>query len=272
MNFNQTIKHLFAVVLGVAALTACDEIKENDRFIAVDSVTPQRAVLIEDFTGQNCVNCPAAHSTIEKLVEQYGDVVIPVSIHAGGFGVSVETSRLPSYIGLMQPEGDAMNDRYGIKEWPKGVVNGRGATNPDEWASAVREELAKPADVAIELHASYDAGSNTINVESTLMPTAGFSARYNVWVVESGIVAFQRDITRGRIPDYVHNNVYRASLTDLDGEAFSFQANIHSTATHSIEVRNTDKEVWNVDNLSIVAFLRDDSGVLQAAVADVQKL
>ncbi len=267
---NYRITKIIAAVVCAAALTACDDIKEDDRYIAVEGVNPVRAVLIEDFTGQNCVNCPAAHATIEKMVEQYGDKVIPVSIHAGGFGVGVETSRLPSYIGLMQPEGNAMNDKYGIKEWPKGVINGHGgAKNVDEWAATVRDELAKPSSVAIELQASYNAETNSIEVETTFMPASSFTARLNLWVTESGIVAFQRDIDKGRIPDYVHNHVYRASITGLDGEAITLQSNIHSSAKHSIAVRNTDKEVWNVANLSVVAFLSDESGVLQATSTKV---
>lgn len=264
------IKTLIIATAAIAPVVCgCDDIKEDDRYLVVEGVTPVRAVLIEDFTGQNCVNCPTAHATIEKLVEQYGATVIPVSIHAGGFGVSVSTSRLPSYVGLMQPEGNTLNDKYGIKEWPKGVVNGRRATNPDEWAAEVRTELAKESPLSIVLEASYNAADNTVEVNTTMMPAATLSGRLNVWVVENGIVAFQRDITAGRIPDYVHNHVYRASLTGTDGEPVSLQQGIHSTATHSIAVRNSDTEVWNPANLSIVAFVSDNSGVLQAASANV---
>lgn len=268
------MKHLFrnllGAVLAASVLTACDEIKEDDRYIAVEGVTPVRSVLIEDFTGQNCVNCPASHAVIEKLVEQYGDKVIPVSIHAGGFGVSVESSRLPSYVGLMQPEGNTLNDRYGINEWPKGVINGRGgAKNPDEWAAAVRDEIAKDSPLAIEVEARYNAESNSIEIETSVIPHSDLNAKLKIWVTESNIVAFQRDINLGRIPDYVHNHVYRASVTALDGDPVSLRSNYHSTLNHSIAVRDNDKEKWDVNSLSIVAFIADESGVLQAASTKV---
>ena len=59
-------------------------------------------------------------------------------------------------------------------------------------------------------------------------------------------------------------------ITGTDGEAVNLQQGIHSTATHSIAVRNSDTEVWNPANLSIVAFVSDNSGVLQAASTDVK--
>ncbi len=43
-----------------------------------------RAVLIEDFTGQKCVNCPNGTTLINDIVETYGeDNVIAVGIHSG---------------------------------------------------------------------------------------------------------------------------------------------------------------------------------------------
>ena len=50
-----------AAVLAAAALTSCDNVPEADRFIKLPPIEADRAVLIEDFTGQYCLNCPIAH-------------------------------------------------------------------------------------------------------------------------------------------------------------------------------------------------------------------
>ena len=47
-------------VAALALFTACDNIPEDDRLIYIKPAAVSRAVLIEDFTGQACVNCPAA--------------------------------------------------------------------------------------------------------------------------------------------------------------------------------------------------------------------
>ena len=247
-------------------LISCNDIAEDDRLIATEGVAVERAVLIEDFTGQDCVNCPAAHNVIEKLLAQYGDAVIPVSIHAGDFGISVDNKR---YTGLMTPEGDVYNDAWNIDEWPKGVVNrsSAGAVNPDEWADAVRKAVEQTSPLDIELTAESDGA--TIDIQVTLEPKSDVNGYLQVWILEDGIVARQRDLNQGLIKDYVHNHVYRASVNGIGGEAVSLKGMIHKDFTYSMEVRNTETEKWVADNLSVVAFVYNDGGVSQATKTNV---
>lgn len=65
--------------------------------------------------------------------------------------------------------------------------------------------------------------------------------------------------------DYVHNNVFRAQVFDgLYGQSFSFDANESKKIDGSIATRWTEKEHWEINNLSVVAIVSDKSGVLQA--------
>lgn len=259
------MKNILLSILCAGLLSACSGINEQERYIETESVLPVRAVLIEDFTGQNCVNCPQAHATIERLIEQYGDAVIPVSIHAGQFGIPVDNKR---YTGLMQPEGDTYNDAWGIIEWPKGVVDRRGgAANHDEWSKLVRDELSIPAPVAIDAEASLS--DDIINISLEFRPTADIEGMLQVWIIESGIIARQEDIDRGRINDYVHNNVYRASVNGIGGQSIRLSDNIHSTVELSIPLRTEPTETWVPENLKVVAFIYNGDGVLQAASTPV---
>lgn len=258
------MKRIFLPVIAAVALASCSDISEDERFIPIDSVSAQRAVLLEEFTGQNCPNCPKAHKEIETLLAQYGDALIPVSIHAGDFGISC-TARRP---GLMQPEGDTFNDRYGIDEWPKGVVNGRGgAGNYDEWSDAIRTEASRETSLAIELTADIPAATpGIIDISCKMKPSADLTGTLYIWITEDHIIARQLDRELGTIDDYEHNHVYRASATAIEGDPVSLKSHIHTTADYSIEVRDTDKEQWNPANLSVVAFVREpDGSVAQAA-------
>ena len=60
-------------IIGVLALLAvsCSHISEDERLIYVKPAQAARCILIEDFTGQRCVNCPAATAEISKLQQQY---------------------------------------------------------------------------------------------------------------------------------------------------------------------------------------------------------
>ena len=79
MHLKPTLILLAALVLG-----ACNNIAPEDRFIEVASATVKRKVLVEEFTGQRCLNCPEAANELARLQAQYGgDTLIVVAIHGG---------------------------------------------------------------------------------------------------------------------------------------------------------------------------------------------
>lgn len=256
----------FAIPGALLALASCNDISEDERFIPVDPVQPARVVLIEDFTGQNCVNCPDAHAVIEKLEKQYPGAIVAVSIHAGDFGIGKElTSFDDNFIGLKTEEGQKYNDKWGIKAWPAGVVNRRGgAVEHDKWSTIVDEELKREADVAIDLAASLD--NTDIKIDVTLKPQADIEGYLQVWIIESGIVARQRT-SHGRDNNYVHNNVFRAAVNGLDGVKVILTSGMHQSESYSIPLRYNEQERWVPENLSVVAFVADGNGVHQAAIA-----
>lgn len=273
MNKISIIALTSAAALSIAA---CSDISTNDRYIEMDEILPQRTIIIEDFTGQNCTNCPEAHEVLEKISEQYPDNVIPVSIHAGEFALAVEDGEYPDYIYLKQPEGDVYNAMWSINAWPKGVVNRRGgAVDSDKWAALARQELVRLAPATISVSATYDADTENISINTAVEASSDVKAKLQLWILESGIVAEQigKD---GAIDGYVHNNVFRAAVNGTWGEDVSIAADSEALYTHSIARRHViveDKylvEDWNVGNLTVVAFLYDGSGVLQAARCDVK--
>ncbi len=202
------IKNTYLSALCGLLLCSCGNIAEDDRYIAVEPVKVERTVLLEDFTGQNCVNCPAAHRTIEALEAQYGAHLVAVSIHAGHFGIAATNKR---YTGLMQEEGQEYNDRYGIEEYPSGVVDGKTPVlGPDLWATAVMDDISRTTPLSISLEAGLDAAGENILIDYRLHTTQALTGNLVVWIIESGIVARQEDINEGRINDYVHNNPNRA--------------------------------------------------------------
>ena len=72
------------MILAGLVLSSCDNVPVDERLTYVEPPEVGRAVLIEDYTGQYCVNCPRATEEIERLVKEYGDsTVIAVAIHSG---------------------------------------------------------------------------------------------------------------------------------------------------------------------------------------------
>lgn len=87
------MKSFYIVLLAVVALlTGCDSVGSDERLIEVPAATVQRNVLIEDFTGQRCIFCPAASETIAEQQKLYGaDKLIAVAFHAGPLAVKSGT-------------------------------------------------------------------------------------------------------------------------------------------------------------------------------------
>ncbi len=260
-------KILFTVFSLGLIFSACNTIAEDDRYIEVEATKVERNVLLEDFTGQNCVNCPAAHRTIEALEEQYGDNLIAVSIHAGHFGIPATNKR---YTGLMQDEGQTYSDRYGIEEYPQGVIDGKlPPLNADQWATAVYDDISTATPLTIDVKATLDSETKVIDITCTLASSESLTGNLVVWMIESGIIARQEDITEGRINDYVHNNVFRACVNGIDGSPVTVTSAGNETKAYSIPLKETDTETWNPQNLAIVAFLSNGNGVIQAAKTNV---
>lgn len=64
----RNINHYILSAFAALALYSCaDDVSESDRYIYVGPVEVKRAVLIEDFTGQNCTFCPLATNEINTL-------------------------------------------------------------------------------------------------------------------------------------------------------------------------------------------------------------
>lgn len=253
-------------LLILVLLTACSDITEEERLIYTPPVGVTRAVLIEDFTGQRCLNCPTAHETIEKLQQQYGaDKVIAVSIHGGALAVN----NTETIIGLRTTLGDNYNKLWNIESWPSGIINrNSGILTNDQWAAKVYEEIQRPVEMQLEVSPEYDDSKNILSVHVTGTPWKEFHGHLQVWLVEDSIVAPQQMPDGKMNREYIHNNVLRESISNWTGDNIT-DGNGHEIVLKSMEpfTRNYKISVNDAyrhsDHLAIVAFAYDENGVWQ---------
>lgn len=239
-------------------LTACNDISEDDRFTYVKPADVNRAVLLEDYTGQLCVNCPTATQEIERIVETYGDdAVIAVAIHSGpngfeGFGDN---------IGLMTDTGNEYFNHWGISSQPAGIVNrSTGVMNYTDWATGVYSEISKNASLSMSINNAYDNDSRKLAIEVVSLGTNGSTkGKLQVWLVEDNIIAYQIMPDGTDNMNYVHNHVFRAAVNGTWGEDISLGEGESVVNTCSYVIP-TD---WKAENVSVVAFVYNDSGVQQ---------
>lgn len=243
-------------------MCACENIDESERYIQMEAIETKRNVLLEDFTGQNCPNCPKAHETAEILKEQFGDALITVSIHAGPFAWAEGTKSFPTF---KTTEGDTYASAWDISEYPSGVINRTsGKLSYSDWATHVRNELQKDAAADIQTEATLNEDKTQLSITTAIKPQANIDGKLQVWITESGIISRQKNGS-SYIKEYEHNHVYRASVNGVGGEDISLKSNVFKTLAHTFDI----KEGWNADNLSVVTFIYNNSGVVQVTECKV---
>jgi len=260
------IRNMLFTALAVAAMVSCSNIDEEDRLIYVKPAEATRNILIEDFTGQRCVNCPNATEEIAKYQKAYGeDTVIAVAIHSGPFGHQngVESSsRYP----LCTETGDAYF-KYWTGSWftaqPCVIVNRNGnklALPP--YGESIISALAQTTPVTLNLNAAFNRDSTEVAVAVDAITSENVNAKLQVWVLEDSITGTQYMPDGNRNAQYIHNHVFRTSVTaDIYGDEF----NITEGANPKAEYKFTIDTKWKARHLSVVAFVYNDvEGVIQA--------
>lgn len=261
------IKNLFLGVATAAmamAAASCSNIDEGDRLIYVKPAEVGRAILIEDFTGQRCINCPTGTEIINGIIDTYGeDNVIAVGIHSGPLGFAGNSKT----VGLMTDTGNEYYthwDKENKMGQPWVVFNRK--TSPDShynnWAAMVGTIISEKANLSVKIANAYDAATRTL---TTTVEADGVNGTVNgklqVWIVEDGVKALQMMPDGKSNKEYIHNHVFRAAVNGTWGEDVTVKEGETTTKQYSYKL----PEAWNADNIAVVAFVYNDSGVENVA-------
>src|ERR1700719_2334024 len=91
----KNIQFIFAALFATVLMSRCDYVTPSKQGAAVgpvgticDSIsdsTTVKQVLIEDYTGHTCGNCPYAAYKLDTMITQNGKLIVPIAVHAGQF-------------------------------------------------------------------------------------------------------------------------------------------------------------------------------------------
>ncbi len=263
---------LWAMLIGLFLFSACDKIEEPyKKEVEAGNGTP---VLLEEFTGHKCVNCPTAHLLAEELMENNNGKVFVISIHAGYY--ASPSTELPE--DFQTTVGDDLNENYNISSNPMGLVNRVGeAIFTSDWASKVAEQMAEEPKFSLELLHSYDADSRKINLALDIKSLKSISGdyRYTVYITESHIIAPQlnNDHDIGEVPlieEYEHNHVLRGSMNGTWGSEL-FSGSTNSGETFQKELTFTLPIEWVDSNCHLVGFIsnKETKQIVMVSQVDV---
>lgn len=263
------LKNIF---LGVATATmamaaaSCSNIDEGDRLIYVKPAEVGRAVLIEDLTGQRCINCPTGTDIITGIIKTYGeDNVIAVGIHCGPLGFAGNSKR----VGLKTDTGDKYYTHWANGTnlgQPSAIFNRKKGKGPidnlNNWAAEVGLIISEKANLSVNIANAYDAKTRKLTTKVGAFGVNGtVSGKLQVWIVEDGIKAMQLMPDGSANQEYIHNHVFRAAVNGTWGEDIT----VKEGETTSNDYSYVLPETWNADNISVVAFVYNDNGVENVA-------
>lgn len=225
-------------------LTGCDQVDQGlvvtnvqeiplntDTVFVLDSViVNQKQVLLEDFTGHKCVNCPEAGLEAHEWAEEYDHKLIIYAVHAGYQAFPDQTGEYT--YDFTNPTGDEIFNYFNQPFNPTATVN-RVEYNGQkillfvtgDWAAAVETEMAKPNVLDMKLENKYFPNSNSvqINVSSTVKSALEGKYKIVVMIAEDLIIKPQKNNNEeiGPVPDWLdfhHRNVLRDAVTSTFGQ------------------------------------------------------
>jgi hypothetical protein len=221
-----------------------------------------RKVLLEDYTGHLCVNCPTATQTAHTLEAAYEGKLIILSVHAGNLAVP---SNPPFTANYTSPAGEEWYNTFGIYANPLGLINrkpfhGNLIVSADLWAEAVDSLIDKTPDALITINNSFNSSSKTLTtIVSTKFKTLLSGAfSLNVCITEDSLISDQKnsDTLAGTVPiiyNYVFMDVLRGSINGNMGEALT--ASIDTTQIYSKTYVYSFPAAWVTNHCSVVSFV-----------------
>ncbi|MCR9154956.1 MAG: Omp28 family outer membrane lipoprotein [Bacteroidetes bacterium] len=258
--------------LLAVAFWSCDTIPE-DEYLLIDDSTPTyqgtgHRILLEEFTGVKCNNCPAASLEAKRLQSIFGkENVIIIGIHAGNLATTDE--KHPKAFNT--PEGTELFNFFQLFGVPVGFVNrldydeGTIIKAEGDWRNIIPSELERLPVAEINLiEDSYNAGTRELTVNGLIevLDTAdGIPANTNIaiYLTENNIISPQTMGDKSVNENYEHNHVLRGSFTgtygesvDLSGGSANFSESISLPQDAVKENCEVVAFIYNSDNYEIL--------------------
>ena len=238
---------------------------------------PIRKILLEDYTGHTCGNCPQAAATAQSLKNTYGDQLVIMAVHCGFFAEPVENT--PFTTDFRTTVGNDLDQQFGCSAagLPRGMVDRKkSGSSPvlahTAWASMVQSIINLPPDLDIQIIPNYDAGSRTAcaDVQVKFLKNISDDLKICVYLTEDSIIDWQKDYSANppEIENYVHRHVLRGSFNGSWGDSLGiapFAQSDMARFRYALELDST----WNESHCSILTYVYNTSSdeVLQAEEA-----
>ncbi len=283
------MKNLLLLLSASALLISCTEkgpaidfggliedFKDSTYLGAVETKEPH-VVLVEEFTGATCPNCPAARDQLANIGAANPDRVIVIGYHVFGIPQSAPFADISLHDFRTQKGTDILNTVYGnvvgipIAGIDRVPVNSALALTRDKWQQAIDGRIATAAPVNIALSSDYDAisGKAFIQVKVSYTEDVSFKHSLSLVVLENDIVDAQ-EFTSSTDTFYHFMHVFRDFITSTGGlNVLDSLSDKKAGRVYQAAFNYPVNAEWKPENCVIVGFIHRNDGtskeIIQAA-------
>jgi hypothetical protein len=232
-----------------------------------DTAVPVKRVLLEDYTGHKCPNCPAAAVIAHNQEALYNGRLIGLAVHAGYYAIPGSGEFAADF---RTKDGEQWNTDFQIIAYPSGMINrkefnGKQVLGSEEWVTDIAGIINQPPALNMMIYSnSYDSTTRNVTsvIYSQFRQSLPGSYSITVCVVEDGIISAQ-DSASTIIHNYLFNDVLRGSVNGTYGEILT--ASVDPSLTYLGRFSIPVSSSWVAKNCWILAFVSktDTKEILQ---------
>lgn len=262
-DFTNPVEYTVTAINGTTAVYVVTAI------VLEDPVGPTgKTVLLNDYTGIRCVNCPGASEIAHHLQEQYGEHLVVMSIHAGF--LSMPTGNMPDFRTEEGTEWYNNNSSNPLGSVDRVKLLPNYTLQDNDWENAVSEAMEETQTIEIKVNNTYNEASRmlTTTIDAEALEALSGELALTVCLVEDSIVGFQVTPS-GYQEDYLHRHVFRGTLNGAYGENIQFDGENQFIKSFSKEI----SEDYDDSHCYIVAYIYDNNQnmkILQTAMKKVK--
>lgn len=267
------MKRIIYSLLAILLLNACDKVDEpfenkktttNSDSLKFDTSysefnSAKRVLVLEEFTGYRCSNCPAGTLIAHQLEQTYSDQLILLSIHASSdFAAPLNNPDGSFTTDFRTTEGEEYLTAFEVENFPSGMISrlykdNKYTVGKDEWEARIldlKDDAPKYRLSAMNLYNdSLQLLKTSVHIERNVGITE--NVKILLLLIENGIIDWQIDGVN-ILSNYEHNHVLRASMNGIWGADLTF---VNDTVNYTTEtILNS---AWNKDSMELVILLYD---------------
>ena len=231
-----------------------------------------KMVLIKDFTGARCVNCPAAAEYAHNLQHQLDeDHIFIMSVHAGFLAQPM--GQFPNFLTDEGTEWYNNHDSNPLFTVDHVALTDGNSLKVEQIDTPVVTALDEEQSFEIVIGRQFDPTSRQlqVNIQAVSLTDRDGHFFITACLVEDNIVGWQI-IPGGTDKEYVFHNVFRGTLNGAYGESFE-NHHVDSDDTFSFSYNTEINADYNADECYVVVYVYDrnqGNKILQTAVKKIK--